>query len=193
MVPKTLHHPWIRRKPDGYHQQYLVHCAKSFCKVRLNLLLSIFNFDLVDLAHRHLEHEPTVRNGFSCRDLFPKDPDPSLEEDSGFQSHPLNRNVGICFVRTYLDSWGYVSRKRNWSRFGHWGFTIYPLVIGMKWNCLLVEIPEICTKKPGLDVFDVTGGLDDQTKNRCLSVIPIYITSSDNCQVGLEISWYKVS
>ena len=56
MVPKTLHHPWIRRKPDGYHQQYLVHCAKSFCKVRLNLL---------------------------------------LEEDSGFQSHPLNRNVEI--------------------------------------------------------------------------------------------------
>lgn len=56
-----------------------------------------------------------------------------------------------------------------------------------------MEIPEICTKKPGLDVFDVTGGLDDQTKNRCLGVIPIYITSSDNCQVGLEISWYKVS
>ena len=101
MVPKTLHHPWIRIKPNGYHQQYLVHCVKSFCKVRLNLLLSIFNFDLVDIAHRDLEHEPTIRNGFSCRDVFPKDPDPSLEEDSGFQSHPLNRNVEIigCFQK----------------------------------------------------------------------------------------------
>jgi len=55
-----------------------------------------------------------------------------------------------------------------------------------------VEIREIRTKKPGLDVFDVTGGLDDQTKNRRSGVIPIYITSSDNCQVGLKISWYKI-
>ena len=56
-----------------------------------------------------------------------------------------------------------------------------------------MEIREIRTKKPGLDVFDVTAGLDDQTKNLRSGVIPIYITSSDNCQVGLDISWYKIS